>query len=81
MEIELDIFFNTSETSTLNDLGVEFSLNQSETRKVTFYNINGIAPYFDKDDTEYCAILSNGSEFIANETYTVIKNKIKNLKT
>jgi len=76
MEIELEIFFNTEETSTLKDLDIEYSLEAAEIRKVTFYNINGIAPYFDKDNTEYCSILSNGSEFMCNMKYPELKKLI-----
>ena len=73
--LELEIFFHSEETATLRKLEVDYDLSDCETRKMTFYKINAVSPYLDGDN-EFCSIHSNGSEFIANASYNVVRNLI-----
>lgn len=72
-QIDLEIFFHNDTTSTFKDIGIQYDLSDCEKRVMTFYNINAISPYIDGGN-EYCSIHSNGSEFICNATYSVVRN-------
>lgn len=76
MILKLEIFFNTEETSTLRNVGVDYTLRHCTKREMTFYNVNAISPYVDDDGEEYCTIHANGDEFIANASYGVVSNLI-----
>lgn len=63
--LEIDIFFHTNETSNLDELEIDYDINDAELRKMIFYNINAISPYYgDNNDVNYTTIHSNGSQFI-----------------
>lgn len=64
MKVKLPILFETEETQTLKDVGIEPSLEDNEINIITFYNINAISKYMEDDD--YTNIYSNGMCFICN---------------
>lgn len=70
--IDFDIMFWDEPQVQLNNLGIRPDLLETDTRKVTFYIIDCIAPYIE-DGKDYCTIYSGGSEYIVNDTYENIK--------
>lgn len=76
MKVKIPVFFNTDETLQLEDLGIESNLADCELRDVTFYNINYISPYLDKDNT-YTTIASNGTSFISPLSTDEVENLIE----
>jgi len=48
MKLKLPIFFNTDETTTLKDSGIDYDIEENDIRFVIFYRIDAIAPYLDK---------------------------------
>lgn len=79
MQLTVEVFYHTEETETFKKIGIDYPLSNGATRPVTFYNIELISPFTDKDGEEYCSIHCNGSEFICIETYAVIKERIEYL--
>ena len=77
IEIELDIYHHNEQTSTLKDIGVDYSLEDCETRKVTFYSIEAISPYIE-GKKEFSCVHSNNSEFICVLKYKELKMLISN---
>lgn len=75
--IELDIYFTDGEAYQLEKLGVAISLEMNSLRKVTFYQISSISPYF-IEGKSLCCIASNGMEYISSLTYEKVKERINN---
>lgn len=73
MEIELDILFNTEESRTLTDLGMNVSDEMLTTRKVTFYRIDTIEP---SDEKGYSNIIVGGEMYTTPMKYKDLKNLI-----
>ncbi len=63
MILKLPIFFHTEETSSLEDMGLESSVNSCEVENVIFYHIDAIHAFKEKDKT---TIISSGQTFICN---------------
>lgn len=63
LKLTLPILFHTDNTSTLKNVGIDYELEDCETREITFLHINAIAPYKEKGK-EYTSIFTNGTEFI-----------------
>lgn len=64
--LKLPIFFHTDSTRILQDTGVDYKLDDCETREMSFYQIAALSPYIDYDDDkkEYCRIHTNGDTFL-----------------
>lgn len=74
MEIEIEIFYHSDETAQLKDTGIEYSVLECDTKRMTFYEINCIAPYEDDKSGEwFCKIFSGCDSFIATKSYEEIK--------
>lgn len=72
--IELDTFFHNEDTSKLEEMGMDYDVDDCDIRKMTFYDIKTIAPYFgNNDDKNYCTVGANGSPFICKITYSQLK--------
>lgn len=67
MKIILPVYYNTSESTKLSELGIKpnYAMRDYETRLILFYNINAISIAYDEADgnREYCIIHSNGDTF------------------
>jgi len=63
MKITLPILFDTENTSSLENLGLDFDLNDADIRQTVFYSINGLSPYIEQNK-DYTTIYSNGYDFI-----------------
>lgn len=78
--IKLNIFFHNEEDDESIKLGLkneeDIDFRNHKIEEITFYQINYIAKY----DELYCEIASNGTTFIANETYEAVNKKIRDSK-
>jgi hypothetical protein len=74
--ISLPIFYHNDKTSKFEDLGIDYSLDKCEIRSVNFYVINAISP---RKDDDYCAIHSNGSQFICKLSFSQVENFLQRL--
>lgn len=63
-KIKLPIFFKNDDFNNAELCGKEIPFKNCDVRLFTFYNINGISPYEDVDESLYTSIHSNNSEFI-----------------
>ena len=62
MKITIPIFTRTDSSDTLDDLNIEFDLEEhAEIEFMTLYNINGLIPYKTKNNKEYTEIFFNGT--------------------
>ena len=75
--ILLPILHHSDNTATFKEMGIDYSLDECETRDMTFYHINAISPYYE-NDKEYTNIHTNGSEYICTLLIKDVKNIIKN---
>lgn len=73
--LELNCFHWDSGQSTLNELGIRPSIEESELKPVMLLNISNFSPYFE-DEKEYVAIESGEGCFIAPYKYSDIKLKL-----
>jgi hypothetical protein len=85
-EIILPILWNSKEDIKLEELGLGCNkkIEDYNTRDITFYTINVLAPseeFYDHGKRNMTIIYSNGETFTAKEEIDTIKDKIKqNLK-
>lgn len=73
MQIELEIYFFTPEIMTEYDATGKYELRKCPTKKMTFYNVNGIGPY---EEGRSSVVLCNGSEYVCKLTYGQLKKKM-----
>jgi len=66
--IELDIFFHTDKTASLQELELDYNIEDCEVRPMFFMDIVAISPLF-KGDKEYTTIHANGCEFVCTMDY------------
>lgn len=73
ISLTVNIFYYTEEQQRLIDASIDISddIENSNTKEHTFYNIAFIRPY-----GKYCEIGCDGDNFIANESYESIKQRI-----
>ncbi len=65
--IKLPIFFKTEESETAKLIPESYNLvDVCKEKKMIFYVINAIAPYYENDCLKYTSIFSNGEEFICS---------------
>lgn len=78
--IELEIFFYEKEQMKMVELGLEDEIPSKECskRKMTFFNINAIAPYKEDGET-YSAIHCNGTSFVSPVKYDELKKLLETL--
>jgi len=76
VNITLPIYIYDEDSSKLEDLGIETSLKDAPTEKMTFYEINAIAPYIE-NGIEASTIFCNGREFICPLSYGEVYVKIR----
>lgn len=77
--ITLDIFHHNDQTTTLKDVGIDYSLTECDLRPVTFYTINAISTY-EENGRKHASIHTNGREFIASISYEELWEKLNKLK-
>lgn len=80
MIIELNIFCLKEEQIQNQDMGLNAPTNFDEcfTKKYFFIDISFF--YSRSDRPEYTTVGSNGEEFICDENYETVRNKIVNAK-
>lgn len=62
MKITIPVFIRTDSSDTLDDLNIEFDLEEhAEIEFMTIFNINGLIPYKTKNNKEYTEIFFNGT--------------------
>lgn len=75
MNITLDIFFHTEETSNMEDAGLDYDIEDCEIRQITFYQISHIKPR--KEGKKwFTAICANATEYVSPITYDKVKAEI-----
>ena len=65
--ITFEVLFTDADDCLLEDLGLRPNILTSNTRTVTFYNIDCTFSYYE-NGTDYCCILSGGDEYIIPKT-------------
>ena len=75
MKLKLPIFFNTDETTTLKESGIDYEIEENDIRFVVFYHIDAIAPHL-KDGRKYTTVYSCGDCFICNKPISEIEEMI-----
>lgn len=78
INLEIEVFWHTDQTKQLNDLDIDFNLEDCETRIITIYNINAISPYVGAKN-EYCNIHVGDDQWLATKSYKEIKGLIDTL--
>jgi len=67
MNLKLPVYYNTSESTKLSELGIKpnYIMRDYETRLIAFYHINAVSIAYDEADgnREYSIIHSNGDTF------------------
>lgn len=81
MTLELPIYFHTDETQQAHDLELPYSMEDCETRMVTFYEINAVSVYQSKNGSEYALIHANGDKFISTLSYAEVNARIARAKS
>lgn len=76
MGIDLMVFCYDDADIGKEDLGIEVPLEDCHLRLFTFYRIDYIS--FDRENPNYTTIGSGGDDFVCNERYEVVKQKIEN---
>ena len=77
--LELNVLFREEEDAELERLGIAPKKTDLMVDRMTFYEINGVAPYTEEDNEEsWCSIFCNGEMFICIESYETVKRKIQN---
>jgi hypothetical protein len=74
-ELEIDILYDTDETKMLEDIGLPVDVDSFDRRKVTFYKISAIIPYY--TDNKMTKILSDGEVFVVPMGYQELKLLIR----
>lgn len=74
--IEFDVLWWDDNQTQLNDLGVRPDIKDADRRKVTFYTIDSISPYFE-GDYEYTTIMCSGVEYILPHAYNFVKTGLE----
>lgn len=77
--IELPILFHDDTTKSLEDLGVTVNMGEFQRRLMTFYVVDAINPYEEKDFSG-TQVHSGGQVFVCPYTYEQLK-KILNGKS
>jgi len=75
MELELEIFYDTEQSDTLNAIGIPVSEEMLELKYVTFYKIDSIENTL-IDNKDYPTINSAGRLYVCNMEYHKIKKLI-----
>lgn len=77
IEIELECLWHSDDTKQLSDLGMDYDINEVETRKITFYGISHISTNKWDDEHEFTNIFSlSGEQYISKLKYNQLKNEI-----
>ena len=71
LPITIPVFFHSDETETAEKIGIEYTVDQSEIRDVTFYVVDAVSTYIDHEDDKkvYGRVYSNGSQYITSISY------------
>lgn len=77
--IDLMIFFLKDEDLNKEEMGINVPFEDCELRLLTFYRIDWISIH--SGNSDFTSIGSNGDEFICNERYDIIKNRIESVNT
>ncbi len=76
-EIELDVLWHTDGTKVLDECGLEYDIEEVETRKVIFYGISHIAINKWDDTHEFTNIFAlSGEQYISPLKYNELKKVI-----
>ena len=67
--IELDIYYNTDETSKLEELEIKVDLDDCELKKTLFITIDAVSPY----EGNRTLIYSSGDIFVCALSYKELK--------
>jgi hypothetical protein len=59
--VKLPIYYNTESTTTLSELGIDYNIEDCDTREVIFFQINAIGRYIE-NDIEGTTIYANGDD-------------------
>lgn len=82
MELEIEVFWHNDETSVANDTGIDYSILECDTKKVTFYNIDTLSHHEDEISKEWFGKINvSGSEYITTKSYEEIKQLIHDAKS
>lgn len=74
--IEIDILWHTDQTRSLDEMDIDYDLDDCEKRRITFYSIDAIIKR--SDNTEYTNIYACGTMFVTKMNYSSLKKLIEN---
>jgi len=75
MKLKLPIYFNTDETTTLKETGIDYDIEENDIRPVIFYHIDAIAPYLE-GGKKYTQISLGGDVWICNKPIEKVEEMI-----
>lgn len=76
-EIELDVLWHTDDTKDMENMGIDYDIDEVEVRKITFYGISHISVNHWDDDHEFTNIYSlSGEVYISRFKYNKVKSEI-----
>lgn len=74
MEIELKCLWHTDDTRPMEELGLDYKVDDLERRVVTFYRIDAISRNDFDDNHSFCNIHSGGEKWICVYSYAAVKS-------
>ena len=77
MNVEIEVYYHTDQTSSLQKMDMGFHITDCETRVMTFCSIIGFAPVVEEDGFTYCKIYTGAGEFSTPLKYEELKKLFK----
>ena len=77
MSVEVEVYYHTDQTSSLQKMDMGFHITDCETRFMTFCNIVGFAPAAEEDGFTYGKIYTGAGEFSTPLKYEELKKLFK----
>ena len=77
MSIEVEVYYHTNQTSSLQKMDMGFHITDCEIRVMTFCNIVGFAPAVEEDGFTYGKIFTATGDFSTPLKYEELKKLFK----
>ena len=77
MSVEVEVYYHTEQTSSLQKMDMGFHITDCETRFMTFCSIVGFAPAVEENGFTYGKIYTGAGEFSTPLKYEELKKLFK----
>ena len=77
MNVEIEVYYHTDQTSSLQKMDMGFHITDCETRTMTFCNIVGFAPAVEEGGFTYGRIFTATGDFSTPLKYEELKKLFK----